>query len=354
MNTLSTVTRRVAVIGAGSWGTALSISLSEAGHEVHLWARREEAAERMRAERHNPNYLPDADIPENIVITSDLFEAVSDTGFWVIATPSQAVRSVARKLADQTHDDLIVVSVAKGIENGSLLTTTAVLKECLPGVPRGRIGVLYGPSHAEEVARDVPTTVVAAAHDLSTAEAIQTLFMTPTLRVYVNPDVCGVEIAGSVKNVLAIAAGISDGVGFGDNAKAAILTRGMAEIRRLGVAMGADPLTFAGLAGIGDLVVTCMSGLSRNRRLGELIGRGMSLEEAESTMTMVAEGVRTTASVVELAHQYDVEMPITFAVHSILFENKSPQAAVRDLMMRSAKREDWLIDRPHSEVSARS
>lgn len=354
MNTFSTPSRRVAVIGAGSWGTALSISLSESGHDVHLWARREEAAERMRTERHNPSYLPDADIPEQIVITSDLHKAVSDSEFWVFATPSQAVRSVARRLADAASEDLILVSVAKGIENETLLTTTAVLQETIPNVPRGRIGVLYGPSHAEEVARHVPTTVVAAAYDLSIAEDIQALFMTPTLRVYVNQDVCGVEIAGSVKNVLAIAAGISDGVGFGDNAKAAILTRGMAEIRRLGVAMGADPLTFAGLAGIGDLVVTCMSGLSRNRRLGELIGRGKTLEEAESTMTMVAEGVRTTASVVELARIHDVEMPITFAVHSILFENKSPQAAVRDLMMRSAKREDWLIDRPHSEISARS
>lgn len=354
MNTFSTASRRVAIIGAGSWGTALAISLAESGHDVRLWARRNEAAERMREERHNPSYLPDADIPPEVLITSDLEEAVSDREFWIFATPSQAVRSVATRLVDRVHDGLILVSVAKGIENGTLLTTTEVLRETLPAVPRGRIGVLYGPSHAEEVARHVPTTVVAAAHDLATAEAIQTLFMTPTLRVYVNQDVCGVEIAGSVKNVLAIAAGISDGVGFGDNAKAAILTRGMAEIRRLGVAMGADPLTFAGLAGIGDLVVTCMSGLSRNRHLGELIGRGMTLEEAESTMTMVAEGVRTTASVVELARRHDVEMPITFAVHSILFENKSPQEAVRDLMMRSAKREDWLIDRPHSEIRARS
>ena len=354
MNTFSTASRRVAVIGAGSWGTALAISLAESGHDVRLWARREQAAERMRSERHNPSYLPDADIPEQIGISSDLDAVVADREFWVFATPSQAVRSVAERLAGQTPDGLIVVSVAKGIENTTLLTTTEVLAESLPTVPRGRIGVLYGPSHAEEVARHVPTTVVAAAHDVDVAEETQSLFMTTKLRVDVNQDVRGVEIAGSVKNVLAIAAGISDGVGFGDNAKAAILTRGMAEIRRLGVAMGADPLTFAGLAGIGDLVVTCMSGLSRNRHLGELIGKGMTLEEAEATMTMVAEGVRTTASVVELARRHDVEMPITFAVHSILFENKSPQEAVRDLMMRSAKREDWLIDQPHSEIRARS
>ncbi|NNF03375.1 MAG: NAD(P)H-dependent glycerol-3-phosphate dehydrogenase [Rhodothermales bacterium] len=354
MNRFSTASRRVAVIGAGSWGTALAISLAESGHDVRLWARREEAAERMRRERHNPNYLPDADIPPGIEITSELGAAVADREFWIFATPSQAVRSVAERLESVSHENLIVVSVAKGIENGTLLTTTSVLEQALPGVPRGRIGVLYGPSHAEEVARHVPTTVVVAAHDVATAEQIQALFMTPTLRVYVNQDVCGVEIAGSVKNVLAIAAGISDGVGFGDNAKAALLTRGMAEIRRLGVAMGADPLTFAGLAGIGDLVVTCMSGLSRNRHLGELIGQGMTLDEAEATMTMVAEGVRTTASVVELARRHDEEMPITFAVYSILFENKSPHAAVRDLMMRSAKREDWLVDRPHSEIRAGS
>jgi glycerol-3-phosphate dehydrogenase (NAD(P)+) len=354
MNDLSTAPERVAVIGAGSWGTALAVSLAESGHDVSLWARREEAAERMRAERHNPSYLPDADIPASIRITSDLLEAVRDRKFLVFATPSQAVRQVASRLRGHVPDDIVLVSVAKGIENGTLLTTTCVLHEALPSVPTGNIGVLYGPSHAEEVARHVPTTVVAAAYDLSTAERIQALFMTPTLRVYVNQDVRGVEIAGSVKNVLAIAAGISDGVGFGDNAKAALLTRGMAEIRRLGVAMGADPLTFAGLAGIGDLVVTCMSGLSRNRRLGERIGCGRTLEEAESEMTMVAEGVRTTESVVELARRYDVEMPITFAVHSILFEGKSPQDAVRELMMRSAKREDWLLDKPHSEFPAPS
>jgi glycerol-3-phosphate dehydrogenase (NAD(P)+) len=212
----------------------------------------------------------------------------------------------------------------------------------LPEVPEGRIGVLYGPSHAEEVAEGRPTTVVAAAPDEPVAERIQDAFMTSGLRVYVNTDVIGVEIGGSAKNVLAIAAGISDGVGYGDNAKAALITRGLAEIRRLGLAMGARPRTFAGLAGIGDLVVTCMSEHSRNRHLGEQIGRGKTLDEVLDEMDMVAEGVRTTQSIHELAQRYDIEMPITEAVHSVLFEGERPRDMVRTLMTRSAKRENWL------------
>jgi len=333
---------RVAVIGSGSFGTALAISLSEGGNHVHLWARREEAADVMRSTRRNPTYLPDAHICDNILITSDLETCVKDADIWVVATPSQAVRQVAEQLEPLSHEDLIVVSVAKGIENGTLLTTSCVLRDTLPRVPLKHIAVLYGPSHAEEVAKRVPTAVVAAAYDVATAERIQAVFMTPSLRVYANSDVRGVEIAGSVKNILAIAAGITDGVGFGDNAKAALLTRGIAEIRRLGMAMGANPRTFAGLAGIGDLVVTCMSGLSRNRYLGEQIGRGLTLEQIESEMSMVAEGVRTTASVHDLAKKLDVEMPITEAVYCILFKGKAPLEAVRDLMMRSAKHEDWL------------
>lgn len=296
----------------------------------------------MRESRRNPDYLPEAVLPDSISISSDLAASVDGADLWLIATPSQAVRSVAEQLEPLSHPGLVVVSVAKGIENGTLLTTTCVLRDTLPRVPLSRLAVLYGPSHAEEIARRVPTAVVAAAYDRATAEYIQNVFMSPTLRVYVNDDVRGVEIAGSVKNILALGAGISDGVGFGDNAKAALITRGIAEIRRLGVAMGANPRTFAGLAGIGDLIVTCMSGLSRNRNLGEKIGRGMSLEQAEAEMTMVAEGVRTTASVHDLAKKLGVEMPITEAVYCILFRGKPPLEAVQDLMMRSAKNEDWL------------
>ncbi|PIQ63151.1 MAG: NAD(P)H-dependent glycerol-3-phosphate dehydrogenase [Bacteroidetes bacterium CG12_big_fil_rev_8_21_14_0_65_60_17] len=336
------MSERIAVIGSGSFGTALAISLSDSGHDVTLWARREEMAAEMSVTRRNPSYLPDAVLPNDILISSDLEQLVSQADIWVFATPSQVVRQVAARIGHMATETHVVVSVAKGIENGTLLTTSCVLDEALPAVPLDNIVVLYGPSHAEEVVRRVPTAVVAAGYDMAVAERIQRVFMSPSLRVYVSPDVRGVEIAGSVKNILAVAAGISDGVGFGDNAKAALLTRGIAEIRRLGVALGAHPRTFAGLAGIGDLVVTCMSGLSRNRHFGQEIGRGKTLEQVESEMTMVAEGVRTTASVHDLAQKLGVDMPITEAVYCILFKGKLPLEAVSDLMTRSAKQEDWL------------
>lgn len=249
------------------------------------------------------------------------------------------MRSVAEQVAACSEKARVAVSVSKGIENGTLRTTTEILSEVLTDLPKHAVGVLYGPSHAEEVAIGIPTAVVAAAHEEETARAIQRVFFSHTLRVYVNLDLVGVEIAGSVKNVMAIAAGISDGVGYGDNTKAAIVTRGIAEITRLGVAMGAQETTFAGLAGIGDLVVTCMSKHSRNRFLGEEIGRGRSLADIESHMSMIAEGVRTTESVMALAEQYGVEMPITEAVHKILFEGIQPEEAVYELMTRSAKHE---------------
>jgi glycerol-3-phosphate dehydrogenase (NAD(P)+) len=332
------------MLGAGSWGTALAITLAGSGHDVSLWVRRPESAAVMQQDRRNPSYLPEASIPESVRITSDLGEAVNGAGIWVFAIPSQSVRGVARQLQPYAQRDLTVVSVAKGIENGTLLTTTQVLGEVLDNVSSRRIGVLYGPSHAEEVVLGMPTTLVASAPDPDVACQIQDVFMTPRLRVYVNSDLIGVEIGGSVKNVLAIAAGISDGIGYGDNAKAALITRGMAEIQRLGMAMGADPATFSGLTGIGDVIVTCMSKLSRNRYVGEQIGRGRTLADVEAEMSMVAEGVRTTQSVCELARRYGIEMPIAEAVHAILFEGKKPQEAVHELMTREAKREDWLPD----------
>jgi len=335
---------RIAVIGAGSWGTALTISLALAGRDVALWARREAAAEVMREERHNPTYLPEAIIPDSVMVTSDLDRATEGRSIWVFATPSQSVREIATRLASRATPDHVLVSVAKGIENGTLLTTTGVLAEAVPSVPRERLAVLYGPSHAEEVAAAVPTAVVVAAYDAEAGSRLQSLFMSPRLRVYANSDVLGVEIAGSVKNGLAIAAGMSEGVGYGDNAKAALITRGIAEIRRLGMAMGARASTFSGLAGIGDLVVTCMSRHSRNRAVGFEIGSGRSLEEVTGTMDMVAEGVRTTESVYELSRRYGVEMPITEAVYAILFEGKAPRTAVHELMTRSAKQEDWLAE----------
>ena len=335
---------RITVFGAGSWGTALAVSLARAGHEVQLWARRAAAADCMRQTRRNPDYLPDIDLPGEIEITSNLKEAAARASCWVIATPSHAVRAIARQLRPHGRD-LVLVSVAKGIENDTLMTTTQVMEEELGGVvPPARMGVLYGPSHAEEVAHGRPTAVVAAAREEATAEAIQNTFMTDRLRVYVNMDLIGVEVGGSAKNVLAIAAGISDGLGYGDNSKAALVTRGIAEIKRLALLMGASASTFAGLAGIGDVVVTCMSRHSRNRYLGEQIGKGKTLAQVEEEMTMVAEGVRTTRSVHAMAQQHGIEMPITEAVYAVLFEGMNPMAAVDALMTRSAKREDWLPD----------
>lgn len=332
------------MLGAGSWGTALAIVLAKEGHDVSLWARRPEAARHMRADRHNPTYLPGALLPQSIHVTSDIEEAVSDRNFWVFSTPSQAVRDCAERVRSFAHEKLVCVSVAKGIENRTLLTTTQVLDEVLAEVPRGRLGILSGPSHAEEVVEEKPTTVVAASYSPEVVRDIQDTFMTRRLRVYVNHDVLGVEIAGSVKNIMALAAGIGDGLGYGDNTKAAIVTRGLAEIKRLGLVMGAEAATFSGLAGIGDLVVTCMSRHSRNRYVGEQIGRGKRLEEIESEMSMIAEGVRTTDSVYQLAGKYQIEMPITEAVYQILFEGKKPQIAVDELMTREPKPEDWLPD----------
>ncbi|MEM8486823.1 MAG: NAD(P)H-dependent glycerol-3-phosphate dehydrogenase [Bacteroidota bacterium] len=333
---------RIAVIGAGSWGTALAISLASGGRPVVLWARRASLAASMRTSRVNEDYLPGAPIPERVEITSDLQSAVREAGMWIFATPSQTIRNVAEQVAHAATADTIMVSVAKGVENETLLLSSEVLSQVLPAADPAKIGVLYGPSHAEELGRGLPTTIVAAASSEETARKIQEVFTTSRLRVYVNTDIVGVQIAGSVKNVMAIAAGISDGVGFGDNAKAAIVTRGMAEIRRLGTAMGARPETFFGLSGIGDLVVTCMSGLSRNRYFGEQIGKGKSLREVLDEMNMVAEGVRTTQSIIALARRYNIEMPISEAVHAILFEGKKPLDAVNELMNRTAKQEEWL------------
>ncbi len=339
------------LFGAGSWGTALAVHLAQAGRDVTLWARRPAAVKRMRRTRENAPYLPDVRIPSAVRLTSDVDTAASAADLWAVAIPSQHLRSMVKRLRPFLHDDVTVVSLAKGIENDTLLTMSQVLREVLGPVAEHHIGVLYGPSHAEEVAEGRPTTVVAAAPEEPVAERVQSTFMTDRLRVYVNTDVIGVEIAGSAKNVLAIAAGIGDGVGYGDNAKAALITRGIAEIRRLGLSMGAQPQTFAGLAGIGDLIVTCMSQHSRNRYLGEQIGQGKTLEEVLDGMEMVAEGVRTTQSLHDLAEKYAVEMPITEAVYAILFEDRQPREMVEQLMTRSAKHENWLPDALQGSLS---
>jgi glycerol-3-phosphate dehydrogenase (NAD(P)+) len=331
---------RIAVLGAGSWGTALAYSLAaNGGHEVALWARRREAVADITSDHRNDRYLPQVLLPDSVVVTTDLPEALRGAWLWVFAVPSQAVRGVAAQAAGRVGPGLTVVSVAKGIETGTLLTTTGVLREALPALPAGRAGVLYGPSHAEEVAAGLPTSVVVAFPDQEIAAVVRDAFMTPALRVYVNDDVIGVEVAGSVKNVMALAAGIGDGLGLGDNAKAALVTRGLAEVTRLGMALGAQSKTFAGLAGLGDLVVTCFSRHSRNRLFGEKIGAGKTLEEARAEMTMVAEGVETTVSTRELARRRGVEMPITEAVYRVLFEGLSARDAVEELMAREPKLE---------------
>ena len=336
----------IAVLGAGSWGTALAVSLARGGHAVRLWARRPEAAAEIARTRRNAPYLPDALLPASVAVSSDLEAVAGGAGVWVVAVPSQSVRDVVAGLAGLATAETTVVSVAKGIETGTLLTTSAVLRDVLPGTDAGRVGVLYGPSHAEEVALGRPTSVVAALPVPGQAAHVQDLFMTPTLRVYTNPDVVGVEVGGSVKNVMAVAAGMSDGLGLGDNAKAALVTRGLAEITRLGLAMGAGAHTFAGLAGLGDLVVTCFSQHSRNRGFGERVGRGETRAEALAHSTMVVEGVKTTASVHQLAARHGVEMPITEAVHAILFDGLDPAVAVGQLMERDPTLEGAHFDGP--------
>ena len=327
---------RIAVLGAGSWGTALAIASAHNGHDVRLWARRADAADAIRQSRRNEPYLPGAEIPDGVTVTSDLDAGIDRADVWLVAVPSQTVRAVLAPLAERVGEEITVVSVAKGIENETLLTTSAVLRDVLPEADPDRLGVLYGPSHAEEVALGRPTSVVAAFPDLNVAAQVQALFMRPSLRVYTNADVLGVEIGGSVKNVMAVAAGMSDGLGLGDNAKAALVTRGLAEITRLGTALGARPETFAGLAGLGDLVVTCFSQHSRNRGFGERVGRGETAGEALGHSTMVVEGVRTTESVRQLAQRHGVEMPITEAVYAILFQGMDPADAVGHLMERDA------------------
>ncbi|HDL18279.1 MAG TPA: NAD(P)H-dependent glycerol-3-phosphate dehydrogenase [Bacteroidetes bacterium] len=334
---------KIGVLGAGSWGTALAVLLSAKHEEIVMWEFFPEIAEKLQIDRENKRMLPGVKIPDNIKITSRLPEAVEGMEVLLSAVPSHVVRQLATLLKEFPVKDKIIVSVTKGIENDSLFRVAQIYRDVLPDFSPDHFVVLSGPSHAEEVSRGVPTTVVAAGSDLPVAKQVQNIFMTATFRVYSHTDVVGVELGGSLKNVIAIAAGIGDGVGFGDNTKAALMTRGIAEITRLGTALGADPLTFAGLSGIGDLIVTCMSRHSRNRYVGEEIGKGKTLDEVLSQMVMVAEGVRTARSVFELAKLKHVEMPISEEVYRVLFENKDPKTAVYDLMTRDAKQERFGV-----------
>ena len=329
----------IAVLGAGSWGTTLAVLLAKKGHEVRQWAHRPKFAATLSRERENSRYLKGVPFPERLQIAPYLEELVSWSEMIVTAVPSQALRETILGFRVLDLNGKILVNVAKGIEIGTGKRMSEVLLEVLPGLLSSQVAALYGPSHAEEVSKDQPTTVVASSSSLATAEQVQEVFHTSMFRVYVNTDIVGVEIAGSVKNVIAIAAGISDGVGYGDNAKAAIITRGMAEISRLCIKLGGEAPTISGLAGIGDLVVTCLSRHSRNRYVGEEIGRGRSLEEVISQMNMIAEGVHSSRSVYELSRSVGVEMPITRAVYEMLFEQKPVQQAILDLMTRDPKQE---------------
>jgi len=330
---------RIAVLGAGSWGTTLAILLAENSHRVTLWSYSEEDAGRIRATRENPDFLPGIRIPEAVTVGSDLEAAVDGAEMLVCAVPSQFLRSVVARLGRIPAERLLVVNVAKGVENTTLMTMSEMLLDTLPHLSPAQIATLSGPSHAEEVSRRIPTTVVAASADLATARKVQQVFMLPYFRVYASNDIRGVEIGGSLKNVIAIAAGIIDGAELGDNTKAAVMTRGIAEIARVGVAMGAHIRTFSGLSGIGDLMVTCMSRHSRNRYVGVEIGKGRTLAAIVKGMVMVAEGVATTASAYELARRVGVEVPIIAEVYRILFEEKDPLVACHDLMTRDPKGE---------------
>jgi glycerol-3-phosphate dehydrogenase (NAD(P)+) len=329
----------VSVLGAGAWGTALAIHLGRLGHDVPLWARTPQAAAALVAAGENTPHIPGIRLPPNVRPVGTLAEALAGAEMVVFVCPSSAVREVAEAVRAFLPSGAVVVTGAKGVEQDTLLTMSAVLEQVLTDHRSVRVGALSGPSFAREVAQGVPTAVTAAAAAVTVAEAIQKVFNGPTFRVYTSTDVIGVEIGGAVKNVIALAAGVSDGLGFGHNSRAALITRGLAEITRLATRLGADRQTLAGLAGLGDLVLTCTGDLSRNRTVGLRLGRGERLADVIASMNEVAEGVRNTTTVRALAASVAVEMPITEQMYLVLYEDKSPRQAVIDLMTRGLRRE---------------
>ncbi len=340
---------KIAVIGAGAWGTALANLLAKKGHPVSLWVFEEEVVREIRGQRMNRTYLPDILLSEKIVPSSSPEEICDGCRIFLIVTPSHVIREVTKRFAPLIPSDSLIISATKGIENDSLMTVSEILPEVLSHIPQRNFAYLSGPSFALEVARELPTAVTAASQNKETAGRTQSLFTTSYFRVYTTPDVTGVELGGSVKNVMAIASGISDGLGFGCDARAALITRGLAEISRLGSAMGASPMTFMGLAGMGDLVLTCTGDLSRNRNVGLKLGQGKSLKEILENEKRVAEGVRTTRSVYDLSRKYKVEMPITHQVYRILYEDAVPRDAVHELMGRDPK-EEWSNEGPENSM----
>lgn len=326
----------ISVIGSGGWGTAVAVMLAENGHKVTLWSYLKEESDNLKKCRENKPFLPGVKLPEGIEFTSCLEDCLSGRDIIVTATPSHAIRSTAKNMAKHIKDGQIIVNISKGIEEGTYLTLSQVIKQ---EIPNCEIAVMSGPSHAEEVSRRIPTTNVVAAENEKTAMFVQDVFMNPNFRVYTNPDVLGVELGGSLKNVIALCAGILDGMNLGDNTKAALMTRGLVEMSRLGVAMGANAETFNGLSGVGDLIVTCTSMHSRNRRAGILIGQGKTADEAQNEVKMVVEGVRTCRAAKELADKVGVEMPIVNEAYKVLFENMPAGEAISNLMERDKKHE---------------
>ncbi|MEG2349084.1 MAG: NAD(P)H-dependent glycerol-3-phosphate dehydrogenase [Hungatella sp.] len=321
---------KVGIIGAGSWGIALSVLLHHNGHEVTVWSALREEITELSA-HHEHRTLPGVKLPDAMIFTADLKAAMEDKDLLVLAVPSVYTRQTAHSMQLYCQEGQIVVNVAKGIEESTLMTLSEIIEEELPGA---NVAVLSGPSHAEEVSRGLPTTCVTGAKNRQTAEYIQTIFMSPVFRVYTSPDILGIELGGSLKNVVALAAGIADGLGYGDNTKAALITRGITEIAKLGTRMGGKFETFCGLSGIGDLIVTCASTHSRNRRAGILIGQGASMEEAMQEVKMVVEGVYSAKAALALSKKYGISMPIIEQVNQVLFEGKPAAEAVKDLMMR--------------------
>ncbi|MCR5823295.1 MAG: NAD(P)-dependent glycerol-3-phosphate dehydrogenase [Lachnospiraceae bacterium] len=333
---------KITILGAGTWGTALAILLDSNGHEVTLWSAVEKEIVAMKEDRTSIRNLPGAVMPERVKLTTDIDEALSgNIDIIVMATASIFVRKTARLIAPKVKDGQIIVNVAKGIEEETLMTMTDIIKE---EIPNCEACILSGPTHAEEVSVHIPSTIVAGSHSKAAAEKIQDAFMTEYFRVYTSPDVLGIELGGSLKNVIALAAGIADGLGFGDNTKAALMTRGIAEISRLGVKMGGHPETFSGLSGMGDLMVTCTSKHSRNRNAGFLMGQGKSCDTAMGLVGQVVEGVYSAKAALALSKKFDVSMPIVEQVCQVLFNDKSPAKAVHDLFTRDKKAE-------HSDLS---
>lgn len=330
---------KIGVIGSGTWGTALTLLLTDNGHDLTVWSKLPEEIEYFK-EHHENEKLPGVILPDSVVFTTDLEEAVKDQDLLVLATPSVFSRATARAMKPFVKPGQIITSVSKGIEETTLKTLSEQIEE---EIPQAVVTVLSGPSHAEEVGKRIPTSVVIGAREKAVAEKVQDIFMSPMFRVYISPDMTGIELGAALKNVIALAAGIADGIGYGDNTKAALITRGMAEIIRLGVQMGGSPHTFYGLSGMGDLIVTCASLHSRNRRAGILIGQGYSMEEAMKTVNQIVEGVYSAKAALGLAQKYNVSMPIVECVNEVLFNGLDPKAAVGVLMLRDKAEENRLV-----------